>query len=288
MSHSADRAWLISGASSGLGRALAEQVVERGERLIATARDPATLVELAARGGARVVTAALDVTRAADITAAIDTAQRAFGRIDVLINNAGYGFIGAVEEASDAEVRAQFEVNFFGLAALTRAVLPLMRAQRGGTIVNISSIAGARGRAAIGYYCASKWAVEGFSESLAAECAPLGIRVLIVEPGPFRTDFSGRSIVLAERTIGDYQAAQEVRSAVRRMDGTQPGDPVRGARLILETCLAPDPPQRLVLGGVTYEAVRRVAGARLQDVERSAAVAVTADFPANDLAWAAG
>lgn len=279
VSASPGHVWFVTGASAGLGRALCECILERGDRLVATARNPATIADLAAHGSDRVAIATLDVTRPTDIKAAVAVAANAFGRIDVLVNNAGYGFVGAVEEASDAEVRAQFEVNFFGLAALTRAVLPMLRAQRAGIVVNISSIAGVRGLAGIGYYCASKWAVEGLSEGLAAECAPLGIRVLIVEPGPFRTEFSGRSIAMSTQVIDDYANARDVRSAVRNMNGRQAGDPARAAALIFETCLADDAPRRIVLGAATYETACRAIEARQSEVRRSAGLAARADYP---------
>ena len=198
----------------------------------------------------------------------------------MLINTAGYGLVGSIEEAAADEVRAQFEVNFFGLVALTRAVLPLMRAQGSGRIINMSSISGLRGDPGGGYYSATKWAVEGFSESLAAEVARFGIQVLIVEPGPFRTDFAGRSLVVPRTVLEAYRPVHEMRAAFVATSGAQAGDPVRAAALIVDTCLQESPPLRLVLGGKTFHAAIKTLEQRLADVRRSAELAPTADYPA--------
>ena len=275
----ADKVWFVTGASVGFGRALCERVIRRGGRLMATARNPASLSDLIDRAPDSSAAAKLDVTDPDQILAAAAAAKARFGCIDGLVNCAGYGFLGAVEEASDAEIRAQFEVNFFGLANVTRALLPSMRAQRSGMIVNFSSIAGACGYPGSGVYCASKWAVEGLSESLAAELEPFGIRVLIVEPGPFRTDFAGRSIAVPARPIGAYAAAAALRDWSASMDGVQPGDPVRAADTVIDTVLDKSPPMRLILGASALETARKASRARMDDVERSREVAAAADFP---------
>ncbi|MGD9661856.1 MAG: oxidoreductase [Porticoccaceae bacterium] len=273
------KVWCITGASTGLGRAISEHVIRRGGFLLATARDPATLRDLVDISPDRTAVAKLDVTSNDDITTAIAFAKNRFGRIDVLVNNAGYGFIGAVEEASDDEIHHQFDVNFFGLVSMTKAVLPLMRAQRSGTIINLSSIAGVRGGSGGGYYSATKWAVEGLSEALAAEGEPLGIRVLIVEPGPFRTDFANRSLAFAQQQISDYQTVAETRQYLANMDGCQEGDPHRAADIIIDTATQPNPPRRLVLGRTTYTAACKALQSRLQDSQRSEPVAALADYP---------
>jgi NAD(P)-dependent dehydrogenase (short-subunit alcohol dehydrogenase family) len=279
MSTTTNRVWLVTGASAGFGRALGELILARGDRLVAAARDPATVAALVARAPERALAVRLDVTRQADIDAAVRAATERFGAIDVLVNNAGYGFAGTVEDGSDAEVRALFDVNFFGLAALTRAVLRGMRARRAGSVVNISSIAGVRGGPCSGYYAATKWAVEALSESLAIEAAPFGIRVLIVEPGAFRTDFAGRSLKRSARETEAYPAVPASREFMARMDGTQAGDPVRGSQAIIDAVVAADAPRRLVIGREAYDVTIRALEARLADTRRSAAIAPGCDFP---------
>lgn len=274
--------WLITGASAGFGRCLSDEILDRGGMVVATARNPASVQAIVAKAPDRVLAVALDVTKPEQVSAAIAATMARFGRLDVLINNAGYGLISGVEEAADQEVRDVFEVNFFGLASTTRAALEVMRAQRSGMVVNISSGAGVRGHPGSGYYCATKWAVEGFSESLAAEAAPLGIGVLIVEPGPFRTDFAGRSIAGPAREIPDYELAIATRRGLAQSDGKQAGDPVRAAKLIVDAVLQKDRPLRLVLGGATFEGVCKSIEARLADSRRSKDAAYAADFPAEE------
>ena len=195
--------WLITGCSTGFGMEMAKLLLARGERVVVTARRVEQLDELV-RGQENALAVALDVTKPEEIVAAVTAAEERFGRIDVLVNNAGYGYLAAIEEGEDAAVRAMFETNFFGLVALTKAVLPGMRERRSGTVVNVSSIGGLVSFGATGYYHATKYALEGMSESLAIEVAPLGIKVMIVEPGPFRTDWSGRSILESATVIDDY------------------------------------------------------------------------------------
>lgn len=273
------KVWFVTGASAGFGREIGAQVIARGGRLVATARKPETLDDLVALAPDRVLALRLDVTAQADIDAAVAAATARFGAIDVLVNNAGFGYLAAVEEAQDAEVRHVFETNFFGLAALTRAVLPLMRARRAGTVVNISSTAGVRGLAGVGYYCATKFAVEGLSESLALEMKPFGVRVLIVEPGAFRTDFSGRSITVPATPIADYAEIVTLREKSAAGSGRQPGDPVRGCAAIIDTVMQDDPPLRLVLGTFAFNSGCESLRKRLADMERSRDIAPAVDFP---------
>jgi len=270
--------WLITGCSTGFGRELVRVLAGRGHRVVATARTPATLEEF--KSNPQVLTAALDVTDPDQIGRAVTEAVTHFGAIDVLVNNAGYGYLSAVEEGEDDEVRAMFEVNVFGLASMTKAVLPGMRARRSGAIVNISSMGGLIGFPGIGYYNATKFAVEGLSEALAKECAPLGIKVIIVEPGPFRTDWAGRSLKTPKTAIADYaETAIARRQDVEGYSGQQPGDPVRAADAIVAAVESPKPPLHLVLGRIAYEQVSN----KLKDFGSELAawreVALGADFP---------
>ena len=274
--------WLISGCSSGLGRELARAVLEHGWRAAVTARDPARLAELVRGHDASALALPLDVTDGAQIEAAVRAAEERFGRIDVLVNNAGYGYQASVEEGVDAEIRAQFEANVFGLFALTRAVLPGMRARRRGHVVNITSVAGLVGYQGSGYYAASKHAVEGFSDSLAAECEPLGIRVTCVEPGPFRTDWAGRSLRQTPSRIADYADTAGARMArTAAASGAQPGDPARAAQALMRITEADRPPRHLVLGAMGIEAVRGRLQRTLDEVERWRELGVSTDFAAD-------
>ena len=239
----ADPVWFITGCSTGFGRSLAEAVLARGWRAVVTARDAARVADLVAGSGERGLALSLDVTDAAQVAAAVDAARQRFGRIDVLVNNAGYGYQSTVEEGDDAEIRAQFEANVFGLFALTRAVLPAMRAQRSGHVINITSVAGLVGFPGSGYYAASKHAVEGFTDALAAEGAPIGISATCVEPGPFRTDWAGRSLKQTPVRIDAYADTAGARlDQTKGYSGTQPGDPARAAaamvRLIVKSGVA--------------------------------------------------
>jgi NAD(P)-dependent dehydrogenase (short-subunit alcohol dehydrogenase family) len=270
--------WLITGCSTGFGRELVRAVLAKGHRVAATARNPATLDAFASSPQA--LTAALDVTDPGQIGRAVAETIARFGQIDVLVNNAGYGYLGAVEEGEDEEIRAMFEVNVFGLAGMTRAVLPGMRARRSGHIVNISSMAGLAGFPGIGYYNATKFAVEGLSEALAKECAPLGIKVTVVEPGPFRTDWAGRSLKLPKTPIADYAETAGARQAgIQNYSGKQPGDPARAAAAIIAAVEAKEPPLHLVLGRVAYD----IASAKLKSFERELEAwretSLGADFP---------
>jgi NAD(P)-dependent dehydrogenase (short-subunit alcohol dehydrogenase family) len=254
MSDFKQRVWFITGASTGFGRELAEQVLERGDKVVATARKPQQITDLQANYPETALAAALDVTDPASIAAAVTAALDKFGRIDVLVNNAGYGITGAIEEASEDEFMPVFETNVFGLMRVTRALLPQFRKQRSGNIVNLSSISGLIGGAGWGFYNTTKFAVNGFSEALAAEMAPLGVYVTIVEPGPFRTDFLGRSGVAAANRIADYdETAGKARAYMAEQAGKQMGDPVKAAKAIIAAVEAPEPPKHLVLGKIAFD-----------------------------------
>ena len=272
--------WLITGCSTGFGRQLAKILVERGYRVAATARDPDKVADIVARNAETALALKLDVSKQAEVEATVAETRRSFGRIDVLVNNAGYGYLAAVEEGEDADIRAMFDTNFFGLAALTRAVLPVMRAQKSGAIVNISSMGGFIGFPGSGYYAATKFAVEGLSESLAKEVAPFGIKVVIVEPGPFRTDWAGRSLKTPKRPIEAYEeTAVARRRQIHRYSGSQPGDPVRASEAIIATVERDNPPLRLPLGGFAYDAMGAELEALRKEYEGLEAVARGADYP---------
>lgn len=247
--NSEPRTWLITGCSTGFGRALAVAVLEHGDRLIATARKPEQLQDLVDRYPSLVRTFALDVTDKDSIRSAVSQAKEAFGRIDVLVNNAGYGTIGAIEEVSDEAIQRQYDTNVFGTLNMIRAVLPIMRQQHSGNILNLSSVGGMVSFAATGIYCSTKFAVEGLSEALAKEVAPLGIKVTIVEPGAFRTDFSGRSLDIPEQQIDDYaETTGKFLEWMKQIDGNQPGDPEKAARAMIQAVESDEPPLRLALG----------------------------------------
>ena len=272
--------WFISGCSSGLGRELARAVLARGWRVAASARDRARLIDLVRDHASSALALEMDVTQPRQIADAVRAAEQRFGRIDVLVNNAGYGYQSSVEEGDEAEIRAQFEANVFGLFALTRAVLPGMRAKRRGHVINITSVAGLVGFAGSGYYAASKHAVEGFSDALAAEVQPLGIRVSCVEPGPFRTDWAGRSLRQTPNRIADYADGAGARMAsTAAASGAQPGDPVRAAEAMIRITEADEAPRHLVLGAFGVEAVRGRLQRTLADLDRWQATSLAADFP---------
>jgi len=272
--------WLITGCSTGFGRELAKLVLARGWRAVVTARDASKVADIAEGHADRALVLPLDVTERAQIDAAVAQAKERFGRIDVLVNNAGYGYLAAIEEGEDAAVREMFEANVFGLVDMTKAVLPVMRKQRNGLIVNVSSIGGLTSFAATGYYHGTKYAVEGISESLATEVKPLGIDVLIVEPGPFRTNWAGPSIKQSATQIEDYAAtAGERRKQTAARSGNQAGDPVRAAQAIIDAALSDAPPLRLLLGKTALELARKKLDLLRKDFDTWEATTVGADFP---------
>ena len=248
------KVWFITGCSTGFGRELAKAVLAKGYRCVVTARNPKQVEDIAAGHGANALVLELDVTDQKEVTASVSAAEEMFGRIDVLVNNAGIGYFGAVEESDEAEVRRMFEINFWGLSAMTREVLPGMRKQRSGHIVNISSVGGLSAIPALAYYNASKFAVEGFSEALSKEVAHLGIKVTLVEPSGFRTDWAGRSANDVKNPIADYaESAGQYQKNLRAGSGKQPGDPVRAAEAIIKVVNSPEPPLRLLLGRMAFK-----------------------------------
>lgn len=260
------RTWFISGASSGLGLALARYALSRGYTVTATARTTARLDALAAEAPDRVLVHRLDVTAAGEAEVALAAARERFGRIDVLVNNAGYGIVGALEETPDHELRAQMETNFFGAWAVTKAGLPILRAQGAGAIVNISSLGGQLSFAGFSAYSASKFALEGMSEALAAEMAPFGVKVLIVEPGQLRTAFAGGAMRQMPSLDAYAESVGPTRSFARSMDGTQTGDPFRVGQAIDAALAADTTPLRLQVGGDAIDLVRAHAEQMLADL----------------------
>jgi NAD(P)-dependent dehydrogenase (short-subunit alcohol dehydrogenase family) len=272
--------WFITGCTTGFGRELAKLVLDRGWRAVVTGRGKARLADLVQGHDANALALDLDVTDQAQIDAAVKAALDRFGRIDVLVNNAGYGYQSSVEEGDDQAIRAQFDANVFGLFAMTRAVLPSMRAQRSGHILNISSVAGLVGFASSGYYAASKHAVEGFSDSLLAEVAPLGIKVTVIEPGPFRTLWAGPSLKQSRSQLADYQETAQARmEQMSSYSGQQPGDPVRAAQAMIAVTERPNPPRHLVLGKFGFENATAKLKARLAEIESQKDIALGADYP---------
>jgi NAD(P)-dependent dehydrogenase (short-subunit alcohol dehydrogenase family) len=272
--------WFITGCSTGFGRELAKLVLARGWRAVVTARDASKVADIAAGHDDRALILPLDVTRRAQIDEVVAQAKQRFGRIDALVNNAGYGYLAAIEEGEDEAVRAMFETNVFGLVDMTKAVLPIMREQGSGLIVNISSIGGITSFAATGYYHGTKYAVEGISESLAIEVKPLGIDVLIVEPGPFRTNWAGPSIKQSATRINAYAStAGERRKQTETRSGSQAGDPVRGAQAIIDAALSDTPPLRLLLGRTALELARKKLDLLRNDFDTWESTTIAADFP---------
>jgi NADP-dependent 3-hydroxy acid dehydrogenase YdfG len=274
------KVWFITGASTGFGRLLAEEVLKAGGKVVVTARKLDKVSDLETKYPETAKALALDVTNQAQVDAAVEQTVAKFGRVDVLVNNAGYGVVGAIEEVSAAEFMPMIETNVFGLLSVTRAFLPQLRKQRSGHILNLSSIAGVVASPGIGYYNATKFAVEGISEALAGELAPLGIKVTIIEPGPFRTDFLGRSIVVAEKRITDYDStAGNMRRYFVENDGKQPGDPLRAVHAMMQVVESPAPPLRLLLGSIALQRLRTKLGGWEKEIAEWEQVTVGADFP---------
>ncbi|MHC1557987.1 oxidoreductase [Actinomycetospora sp. C-140] len=275
-----ERTWLVTGASRGLGRALVETVLESGDRVVATARDAGALDDLATKYGDRLLARDLDVTDRHAVFAVTDEVAAETGRIDVLVANAGYGLAGGVEEVGEDEARRQVEVNLFGALWSMQAVLPTMRAQRRGHILPISSIGGVGAFPNTGLYHATKWGLEGMAESLAQEVEPFDIKVTIVEPGPFRTDWNGGSMVRAtpmhayDEVLGPRRAAMDGSQAF-----TQPGDPRRAGEAMIRVVSTQDPPRRLLLGALAADLAPKLWQQRIDEAAAWRETAVGADFP---------
>jgi NAD(P)-dependent dehydrogenase (short-subunit alcohol dehydrogenase family) len=279
------RVWFLTGASSGFGRALAQAVLERGQCAVATSRHVKDVQPLVDRFPERALALRLDVTDPAAARNAVQEAVARFGHIDVVFNNAGFGYVGAIEELSDKQFREQLEVDLYGVINVTRAALPQFRKQRAGHFVQMSSLNGVEGLVGAGYYCASKFGVEGFSETLAAEVAHLGIKVTIVEPGPFRTRFLDDESAKWAKPIADYdESVGKSRETLRAMNGKQPGDPARAALAIIRAVEAGEPPLRLPLGKMALDHILAVLRGRLKELDAWADVAAAADFPSDEAA----
>jgi NAD(P)-dependent dehydrogenase (short-subunit alcohol dehydrogenase family) len=272
------KVWFITGTSSGFGRSIAEDAVSRGERVVATARDPQALADLVALAPDRVLAVRLDVTKPEEIQSAVAAALARFGVIDVLVNNAGYSIVGAVEETSDAELRSVLDTMFFGAVALTRALLPHFRERRSGTIVQLTSVGGLTTAPGFGPYCAAKHALEALSEALAAEVAPFGIRVLIVEPGAFRTRLFGSAFRTMPALDAYAASVGPTRAFVVQAEGAQAGDPIKAARAIADAVDAGAPTLRLPLGADAVRSIRAKLAQVSADVDRTESVAVDTAF----------
>jgi NAD(P)-dependent dehydrogenase (short-subunit alcohol dehydrogenase family) len=271
--------WLITGCSSGLGRALAEAVIGAGHNAVVTARNVTSVADLSDASPERVLAVALDVTKPEQVASAVQQAEQRFGGVDVLVNNAGYGYRSAVEEGDDADIRTLFETHFFGAVAMIKAVLPGMRGRRSGAIVNISSIGAQLAAVGSGYYAAAKAAIEGLSGALRGELAPLGISVTVVEPGAFRTDFAGRSLAQSATVIDDYAAtAGQRRKEHDTMHGNQPGDPAKAGAAIMAAVESAEPPAFLLLGTDALALYRYVADGRATEIANWEQLTTSTDF----------
>ncbi|MFT4023343.1 MAG: oxidoreductase [Flavihumibacter sp.] len=275
-----NKTWLITGCSTGFGRELAKQVLGQGYEAVVGARRLGDVADIVSAYPEQAIAVQLDVTKKEEIRASVNRAVDIFGTIDVLVNNAGIGYFGAIEESEEEEVRRMFEINFFGLAALTREVLPVMRGNRRGHIINISSIGGFVGFPAVGFYNATKFAVAGYSEALSKEVEPLGIHVTVICPSGFRTDWAGRSANDSKIVIDDYrESAHRNQSTIRDNSGKQPGDPARAAAAIIQVAETEQPPLYLFLGGGAYRGATTKIGWLQKDIETWKEVTLGADAP---------
>jgi len=280
MPEKSSRTWFITGTSTGFGRLLAEELLRRGEGVAATARDIARVSDLAEKYPGLSRAYELDVTNPKQIEATAKQAIADFGQIDVLVNNAGYGVNGAIEEVAEDEFEPMFQTNIYGLIRTTRAFLPHFRKRRTGHIFNLSSIGGLIGGAGWGFYATTKFAVEGFSESLAGEMKPLGVHVTLVEPGPFRTDFLGRSGKLAKLEIPEYaESAGGARNYLKTQSGKQPGDPKKAVEAIIAVADSPNPPLHLILGKVAYTRFNAKLDQWRKEMAAWESVTLGADYP---------
>lgn len=275
-----EKVWLITGCSTGFGRELAKQVLQSGGRVGVGARNTGDVADIVAIAPQKALALQLDVTKPEEIRNSVQQLLEKFGRIDVLVNNAGIGYFGAIEESEDEEVRRMFEINVFGLAAMTKAVLPVMRRQRSGHVINIASIGGLVSYPAVGFYNATKFAVDGLSESLAKEVAHLGIKVTIIAPSGFRTDWAGRSAKESPLQIEDYkESAGANRRNIRMASGKQAGDPVRAAAAIIRITEVENPPMRLLLGNAAVNNARKKLDALKADFDAWEELSRGADAP---------
>ena len=278
-SQSKHRVWFITGTSQGFGRELVRAALQRGDSVVATSRNPQAVAAAFSGAADRLLAASMDLRHLAEVSSVVESAVARFGRIDVLVNNAGYGVTGAVEEASETQIASIYDTNVFGLLRVTRAVLPYLRNQRSGHIVNLSSIGGLTGMPGWGIYNSTKFAVEGLSEALAAELAPLGIGVTIVEPGPFRTDFLGGSLEKAAQVLPDYEVtAGKTRAGAVERNGKQPGDPAAAADAIIQAVTSPNPPLHLLLGKFAYERFHQKLDAFRREMESWRELTLATDF----------
>jgi NAD(P)-dependent dehydrogenase (short-subunit alcohol dehydrogenase family) len=275
---SQQKVWFITGASSGFGRAYAEHALEQGHNVVVAARTASKLAEIVKLNPERVLAVAMDVNNPEQVQNGVTETIKRFGRVDVLINNAGYGIVGAAEETPESELRAQMETNFFGGVAVTRAFLPTMRAQRSGAIVNMSSLGGQLSVGGFGAYSASKFALEGMSEALAQELQPFGIKVLIVEPGAFRTDFAGSALQHMPVMDAYKEIVGGTRSFAHGMNNTQEGDPRKAARAVDLVLNDPNTPLRLQLGADAVSSVRAHAETLLSDLAKWEPIALDTKF----------
>jgi len=274
------KVWFITGCSTGFGRSLATEVLKKGYRVVVASRNTDDVQDIVAAYPETAIAVKLDVTVHQEITDAVQTALKHFGQIDVLVNNAGIGYFAAVEESDEAEVRRMFDINVFGLASMTQEVLPHMRKRKTGHILNIASIGGLRSFPGIGFYNATKYAVDGLSEALNKEVAPLGIKVTIIAPSGFRTDWAGRSAKDKPVIHDDYAATagKNIRD-IRGYSGNQPGDPVRAAKAMIQVTETENPPLRLLLGVAALKGARAKLDELKKDFDAWAAVTEGADFP---------
>jgi NAD(P)-dependent dehydrogenase (short-subunit alcohol dehydrogenase family) len=279
MATQSTKVWFITGSSTGFGRILVEQLLAKGEMVVATARKPEQLQDLVAQYPERAIALPLDVTQPEQVREAVNRAIAMFGRIDVLVNNAGYGLIGALEEVSEDQIRRNFETNLFGAINMMRAVLPTMRRQGNGHIINMSAIAGFTNELGFSIYGGTKFALEGVSEALRGEVEPFGIKVTIVEPGPFRTDFIGRSLDRVEQPMPEYEpTVGKFLNFLNTIEGKQPGDPQKAADAIIQMVNAGNPPLRLVLGNYAYRKFRTKIESLTQELDTWADVGMNTDF----------
>ncbi len=274
------KVWFITGCSTGFGRQLAQEALKLGHKVAVTSRNTDDIKDIVAQYPDNSIAIRLDVTKPEEIKAAVEQAMEKFSRIDVLVNNAGIGYFGAIEESEDAEIRRMFDINFFGLANVTNQVLPIMRSQRSGHVVNIASIGGYVSFPAVGFYNATKFAVAGLSESLAKETAHLGIKVTVVAPSGFRTDWAGRSANNSKIVIEDYQqTAHANQETIRGYSGNQPGDPVRAAQAIIKAVESSEPPLRLFLGAGAFKGATNKIAELKKDLDTWEETTLWADNP---------